>query len=363
MTEASSASDEGSELNTPAPEGENQDSSETPVTEPTQDVKDPASSSTADGTPSDEGGDEGAKEPVSMVDALEKAVEQDKQDAETPPASSEDQKSDAKAEEKSDAKAEDGDDKPPPFHEHPRWQQMMTERSELKEQVATLTSEKEQSAEAVEAIDRLDGFLKEKNLTPDEMNTMLQIGALMRNDPAQALEAMTPYYKALLEVTGTILPDDIQQAVNEGLVTEDYGKQLAKHRAGEQITAGQMELERSQHTATENDQFVQAMGNHATTWENSWAASDPDYEKKAKLVNEGIELRLLRGDIPDSAEAVVRMCEEEKTKVEAQMRTFLPKQKSMTPAPGSSGGPSNATLPAPKTMQEAMEQSIAGAYD
>ena len=358
MTEASSASDEGSEL-----DGETQDSSETHVTEPEQDVKDPASSSTADGTPSDEEGDEGAKEPASMVDALEKAVEQDKQDADTPPASSEDQKSDAKAEEKSDAKAEDGDEKPPPFHEHPRWQQMMTERSELKEQVAELTAQNEQSQEAVEAIDHLDGYLKEKNLTPDELSDLLHIGALMRNDPNAALEALTPYYKQLLEVTGTILPDDIQQAVREGTVTEDYGRQLAKHRAGEAISQGQMALQQSQHTASENDTFVQAMGSHATTWENSWAASDPDYDKKAKLVNEGIELRLLRGDIPDSAEAVVRMCEEEKTKVEAQMRTFMPRQKSLTPSPGSSSGPSSSSLPAPKSMIEAMEQSIAGAYE
>ena len=192
---------------------------------------------------------------------------------------------------------------------------------------------------------------------------MLQIGALMRNDPVKALEALTPYYSKLLEVTGTVLPDDIQQAVNTGEITEDYGKQLAKHRAGENIATHRMELQTSRTDASANAQQVEALSTQATTWEKTWAASDPDYEKKAELVRERIELRLLRGDIPSGAKAVVEMCEEEKSKVEAQMRVFMPKQNSLTPSPGSSGGPSSAAPPAPTSLVEAMEQSVAGPYE
>lgn len=377
MSEASSASDGGDqEHNTSGPDDAGHTSDETGANQSVldastqgaeQDVKTAASSSTADGTPSETEGDKGAKEPESMVEALEKAVEQDKQAAESPPASSEDQKSEDKPEPAKEAakegKPEDGDDKLPPFHEHLRWKQVMAERSELKEQIVTLTAEKEQSAEAVEAIDRLEGYLREHNLTTDEHNTMLHIGALMRNDPVKALEALTPYYSALLEVTGTILPADIQQAVNEGLVTEDYGKQLAKHRAGESIATQQMELQTSQHETATNEQLVDGLSQYATTWEHAWAASDPDYSKKAELVQEGIELRLRQGAQPADQEAIVKMCEEEKSKVEARMRAFMPKTQSITPSPGSSGGPSSLASPAPTTMIEAMEQSVAGAYE
>ena len=364
MSEASSASEEGSESSNPGgatvlPVDVAQDGSEPSPPEPIQDVKEPASSSTADGTPSETEGDEGAKEPESLVDALEKAIEKDKQDAESPPAGSEDQKSDAKAEEKPDAKAEDGDETLPPFHLHPRWQEKMAELSKATDQVAELTSQVEGLTEAGEAIDRLESFLKTNNLQTDEFNTLLQIGALMRNDPAKALEALTPYYSQLLEITGTILPPDIQQAVNEGLVTEDYGKQLAKTRAGEQIATHQMALQTSQQEANTSTQLVDALSTHATAWENTWAASDPDYEKKAELVREGIELRLLRGDIPDGQEAVIRMCDEEKSKVEKRMRGFVPTPKPLTPSPGSSGGPSNIAPSAPTSMMEAMEQAIA----
>ncbi len=366
MTEASSASDEGTELITPTLEGV-EEGSETQVTEP-QDVKNAASSSTADGTPSEIEGEEGAKEPESMVEALEKALEQDKQAAESPPASSEDQKSEdkpdpAKEAAKEGEKPEDGDDKPPPFHEHPRWKQVMAERSELKEQNAGLTTQVENLTEAGEAIDRLEGYLRDNNLTTDEHNTMLQIGALMRNDPAKALEALTPYYSALLEITGTILPADIQQGVSEGVISEAYGRELAQRRAGENIAGQKLEMQTSQQEAATQEQVVDVLSKEASAWEKTWAASDPDYEKKAELVNDGIKLRLLGGDIPDGAEAVVKMCEEEKSKVEARMRAFIPKAQSITPSPGSSGGPSSSAPPAPTSMMEAMEQSIAGAYE
>ena len=365
----SSADGDDQELKTQAGDPGTTEISGTPdvSTQGAEDDQNAAISSTADGTPSEIEGEEGAKEPESMVEALEKALEQDKQAAESPPASSEDQKSEdkpdpAKEAAKEGEKPEDGDDKPPPFHEHPRWKQVMAERSELKGQNAELTTQVEKLTEAGEAIDRLEGYLRTNNLTTDEHNTLLHIGALMRNDPAKALEALTPYYSALLEITGTILPTDIQQGVSEGLITEAYGRELAQRRAGEHIAGQKLEMQSSQHDVSTQDQFVEVLSTEASAWEKTWAASDPDYEKKAELVNDGIKLRLLGGDIPNGAEAVVKMCEEERSKVEARMRAFIPKV-AITPSPGSSGGPSSSAPSAPTSMLEAMEQSIAGAYE
>ena len=51
-----------------------------------------------------------------------------------------------------------------------------------------------------------------------EASTGLQIMALMKNDPQQALEALTPYMETLRQLTGDTMPDDIRN----GLMTATW---------------------------------------------------------------------------------------------------------------------------------------------
>ena len=324
--------------------------SDAPVTEPQDANDDPAASSSADGTEPVEGSED-AKSPKTLLEAVEQVLDKPSDKGEADP-------SPAKSGEEADAKAkpegEEGEGKegePPPFHEHPRWKQLVAERDDLKAQI-------EKSGEDTQAIDRLETYLGDQSLSVDEFNKLLVIGGLMKNDPAKALEALTPYVVALQEITGSVLPADIQQAVTEGRVTEDYGRQLSKARADANIARNQTQVATESVQVEQRTNQVNLLGDEASVWEREWQASDPDYSKKADLVREKVELAILRGEVVQTGEQVRALCQKAKQDVETELRAFVPTKKAVNPnTPNSTtGGVQNASEP--KSLLEAMQLGL-----
>lgn len=357
MTEASSASDGGDvELNTPGPDdaGTTQDSPNASAEGATKDATDPAAPSTVDGADPDKGQDE--QSPASMVDAVTAVLDKGKEDADPSPAESgkDTQAEDAgakgkKPEDEGDEAGED--DKLLPFHDHPRFRELIAERNDLKTKL-------ESAGEAEEAIVRVENVLKDQNLSVDEFNRTLVLAGLIKNDPAKALEAIEPLYSKLREVTGNVLPEDIQQQVDQGYMTSDAGLQLAQARAQakaaefrEQTQSQRSTQEREQ---TQQQQLVDGVSRAATDWENEWKASDPDYSVKAPRVLERVELRVLKGEFPADPEKAREMCETIKKEVEAELRTLLPKKGTVKTNPTTGAKGTGSTAQEHKTMEDAI---------
>ncbi|KKL73071.1 hypothetical protein LCGC14_2078580 [marine sediment metagenome] len=358
MTEASSASDGGDqEIDTQAGDtGDTEISgaSDTSAEGAKPDVTDPASSSTADGKDPDKGSDD--QSPPTMIEAVEAALEKGKEDAgSSPDESGKDAQAEAadaedkKSEDKGDEAGED--DKLLPFHDHPRFRELIAERNDLKEKV-------ESASEAEEAILRVETVLKEQNLSVDEFNRTLSLAGLVKNDPAKALEAIEPLYNRLREITGNVLPADIKQQVEQGYMTEGAGLELAKARA--QTQAAEFREQTQSHRSTQEREqrqqsdLVDGVSRAATDWENEWKANDPDYSVKAPRVLERIELKVLKGEFPADPVKAREMCETVKKEVEAELRAFLPKKDAITANQTGSSKGKGSTAQEPKTYEEAV---------
>ena len=358
MPEASSASDGGSqELDTQAGDTGDTEISGAPDTSAEgakPDVNDPASSSTADGTDPDKGSDD--QSPTTMIEAVEAVLEKGKEDAgSSPDESGKDAQAEAadtegkKPEDDGDEAGED--DKLLPFHDHPRFRELIAERNDLKTKLET-------AGEAEEAIVRVEGVLRDQNLSVDEFNRTLVLAGLVKNDPVKALEAIEPLYNKLREVTGGVLPDDIKQQVEQGYMTPEAGLQLAQAKAQaraaefrEQTQSQRSTQEREQ---TQQRQLVDGVSQAATDWENEWKANDPDYSVKAPRVLERIELKVLKGEFPADPEKAREMCETTKKEVEAELRAFLPKKGTIAPNPTNSAKGKGSTAQEHKTMEDAI---------
>jgi len=98
----------------------------------------------------------------------------------------------------------DEEEEQPPFHEHPRWQQMLTERDELKQQLDDSTGTVEQQAKAIEQYDRhlqaMAAFQQPAQAQPDPGLERLPFDEVLsmtdteiydefRNDPKGFLQA------------------------------------------------------------------------------------------------------------------------------------------------------------------------------
>lgn len=312
----------------------------------------PADSSTADGTPPE--GGEGAKQPDTILGAVEKALESEKSDADSPPAEgkTKDQEGDKSDSESSDKDGGEDDDENLPFHEHPRWKQVVSERDDFK-------AKAEEYKPAHEAITRVETFLTDNNLTVEEFNQSLQISALMRNDPHKALEALTPYWNTLLQVTGHVLPKDLQEAVEAGTISENYAQEIAKARAGQRLSEQRVEVTEQRSAQQQQSTRHQALQSVASAWEQQWSGSDPDYQKKAPLVREKLELWWSQGKLPQSDVEMRSQLEEAKAAVEKTLRGFMPKKPATTPNPSAgTGGKAAASAPQPKSVLDVINNVV-----
>lgn len=350
------------EPNTPSQESG--DIAPSSSTTETQDANTPAASSSADGT-TPETGEEDANAPKTLYEAVTKALEPEAGEAGSSPAESEKDaaeggKADADKAQKGEDGEGDGEDKPPPFHDHPRWKQLNRERDELKEQVQKLEVDSQ-------AIDRLQGFMTDQNLSVPEFNMLLKVGGLMKNDPVKALEALRPYYERLQMFAGERLPDDLQQQVDGGYITEDLARQQAVQRGETQRAQFQTQVTQQRHqddqVAQQQQQqagLIDTLSDTASTWEQKWQAADPDYSKKAERVREKIELALHGGTVPQNAAEMQQLCEDKRKEVETELRSLLPNNRQEVQSNPSSAAGGHGAAPAPKTMLEAMNQAVAG---
>ena len=108
----------------------------------------------------------------------------------------------------SELAADDADDsfEDVPFHKHPRFKEVIDQRNKYRE--------------GAEQYEQITGFLAQNNLSAEEAAQGFQIMALMKNDPAAALDALSPFVQQLGIQSGITMPGDIQSKVEDGYLTK-----------------------------------------------------------------------------------------------------------------------------------------------
>lgn len=133
--------------------------------------------------------------------------------------------------------------KPPPFHEHPRWKEVVAERDQFKP--------------LAERHVALQTYMEQNQITGDDLRGMLEIGALMQSNPQEALRRLKPIVDGLGQLTGEALPTDLEQQVADGKITPAVAKELAKARANEQLLRSQRQQD-AQRQAQQQQQYLTA---------------------------------------------------------------------------------------------------------
>lgn len=279
-----------------------------------------------------------AKQPTSMLEAVQAALKKEAP-AEQSSGSKDGEGSDAEANPKDGEKPAEGaegeDDIPQPFHKHPAWQRLKAQRDEYRS--------------SHEIVGNLRGFMAEAQLSLDEVNQGFEIMRLMKHDPAAALEAIRPYFTALLSATGKVLPADLKEKVDAGAIEESLAAEMAQMRQ-RQVRA-EADSKRAAEAAAER--MRSEISTALSEWENGWKSSDPDYSAKQKHVQREIELRLLRGERPANAAAAVKLASDARAAVEKELGRLIPKKKEeVLPVTGASA---TGARPEPKSMLDVVK--------
>lgn len=291
--------------------------------------------------------DTGGKPETSLFDAVNAALEPEVK-ADASPASDTAKEGDKDPGKDADADGEEPEAEaeiPQEFHKHPAWQRMKSQRDEFK-------GPAEQYA-------KIENFMRQKNLAPDEIVQGYQVMALIKNEPVRALEVLQGYVDKLSQTTGAALPDDIAQKLRVGQIDEQTARELSRERAAGRLSREQLEVRDRREQQDRQKQLQESAQNAVATWESRVKARDPDYAAKEALVQDRI-LAIVQstGVMPRSEQEAVALAKKAYEDVNQKIASFAPSRQSTSTSPQSSTS-SNSPAPQPRSLAEAIEQAVA----
>lgn len=286
-----------------------------------------AESSTANDKPeagSEQGQEDGgAQKPKTVLEAAKAGLDKAK-GAASPAEDTKDQKPKTAPDGKQPATKPEGDVTdtgiPKEFHKHPAWIRIAQERDANKEGAAKWERFNELvqaggygETKAVE--DWLNGGtqLNQAGVSAEERGLLLEFGVAAKTNPERAFEIVAPIYNALREVLGDVLPSDLQKQVDEGELSEEAARRVAKSEASKRIadhrtqrTTQQVEQDRQ---VTQDNRAKEAMATAVVSWEQRQSSTNPDWERVASAVSETVaNLRAARN--PRTPEDAVKLCDD-----------------------------------------------------
>lgn len=290
-----------------------------------------------------------ADEPKSMLEAVKAAMS----------------KAEAKAEESSTPEAKDGGEASPvksdeqvaakpaekldPLHKHPRFQEVLRERDDARR-------DRDSWKHGHEQFDKIRTFMASNRLNDEEANQGFAIMAAMKNDPAEALKLLKPYYESLQRLAGEVMPEDIRKKVDEGLLDQDTGAEIARLRGSTEMSAAQLRQQHEHLQAQAREQALSGMRGAVDGWEANLMTRDPDYAKKKPQIE-----RILKGLItekpPKTPQDAVQLAQQAYDDVNNWLRTVVTAQKPEVRSPNGGAASSANTRPEPRSMLEAMRQA------
>lgn len=315
------------------------------------------------GTPSTP--DKGEK--PSMLDAVKTAL---KPKPDAPPASQTPDQKQPAADDQDKAKdtpEDDADLKKEPSEEEKKFWSPRTQRRfrKLNADVQARDQLLEQVTPKATEFDKLENFLRERNVSSDNARRSLEIAGLIQTDPAAAYQALLPTMAALEQAIGHVLPPQLQQRVEAGYLSREDA--LAMNRAAadaefnkRRFETQQREFEENQRQQSSQDQLDRSVRS-VESWEKQKAASDPDWHLKHADVRSAIELEVLRKSRKDPSwiptpEEALGVAQEAEKQVTARMKQFIPKPTSLPRE--NAGGASPRLVAEPESLIEAMRASI-----
>ena len=237
-----------------------------------------------------------------------------------------------------------------PFHNHPRWKEMIAQRDSFKPDA--------------ENYRQITSYMEANGLSTAEVAEGFQVMANLKSGSPAVLEQARGWFAERLAALdahlGHTLPADLQQKVNDGLIDEELAREYARTRASATILEGQntarTERQAQDRQADEVTAATTAMTTAVNDWEIRTKAADPDYATKAPLVEAQARAIVQRtGRPPANAEEGIALAEAAYAEVNRLLKPLAPKPRPITPAPA---GMSTRVSEVPKTLKEAVRLAL-----
>lgn len=249
------------------------------------------------------------------------------QETETTDGETEDFDSEGETDE-SESEAEGDETDLPPFHKHPRFQELVKERNTYKEQL-------DKQANLVAAHQSVIDYCQQNDVSPSEFEQFVRLAALVKTDPAQARKELEPIWSELGGVVGEGgLPEDLQAEVDADELSLERAKEIAALRAQNKLKESQKARTAEQMRAQQQRAFIAAIQNGVAAWETAKAESDPGFRPKTKESDKDGKYEwfmdklaaMIQRTPPKTVNEAVQIAESAYQAVNGSIERFVPKQ-------------------------------------
>lgn len=303
----------------------------------------------ATATDSSSAGDTDANKKATLLDVVKAAYSQDKLDSDS--SKEGEQTESAKAQNTENVEGRDGtqhskevagkqEDKVP-FHNHPRWKEMISEREALKPRA--------------EQYDKIMNFMQQSSLSPEEMAEGMQVMAMMKNNPLEAYKAIKSYAERLAPYAGEVLPDDIRSKVDDGFIDSETAKELAALKAEREFMAQRSQQAQEANARYQAEANAKAMHDAVVAWEVAEKSRDPDWSAKYEMVMDRTRILLQNGQ-PKSPSEAIEIAQRALADVNSRLRPLAGRSTSIK-SPTSSLSSAN-THSKPRSLEEVVRLSL-----
>jgi hypothetical protein len=290
------------------------------------------------------GENNGAKAPENLLAAVRKAVEPEASTVTASPAAEAKIGTDGKPIEATPKPGEGAasaskpeDDPSLPFHNHPRWKQVIAERN-------SAIAERDSFKEDATQYRQIDGYMKQHELTPNEVAQGFIVMAASKHDPVRFLQLIQPYYDQAQQFVGAVLPPDLKDQVERGLITNDAAKELVRRRnetalynhreqKNRQQTQAQQQQQDQQRQQNEFVTQQQSIGKAVSDWETGLKTRDPDYATNAdkqRMVLDRLTV-IARENPPKNPAEGVALAQKAYDEINETLRKFSPTRTQIKP--------------------------------
>lgn len=305
-----------------------------------------------------------SEKPKSVMDAVNAALDADKGDGASPnpegktdtteAATAQDGK-DGKTASPDDTKAnEAAEDAKLPFHNHPRWQEMVRNNRELKSKAEEADKLRPDATYGRQIID----YMERSQLTAQETAAGFEIMRAMKMDPVEAYNKLLPYVESLRKVIGEEIPEDLRKKVEQGYLDEESAQGLTRSKAQLALREAQIQAEQKRQAEVQQRQFQDSISGAVNAWETNLTSRDPEYLKIKAFVWDRAKT-LAQANPPKSAEEATGLAQKAYDEVKAGLTAYAPKPTPKPIVPLNSQGSSVNVRQRPKSAAEAVDAALA----
>ncbi len=206
----------------------------------------------------------------------------------------------------------------------------------------------------------MQGYLQRNQLTPEDANTLLGVGAALRRGDYQGfLDGVMPYVTVSQEALGQRINPDLQRQVDDGTIDEATARELTRTRHRAVQAEARLQDANRVMTSAEQTQQVTYVRAAVDQWEAGIRQRDPDYAQISGAVRRTAQGLMQERGTPRIAQEAVALAQAAYDEVKTTFVRMQPAPRATRLTPSSIHVATGTPNASPQNMKEAVLQALA----